>query len=109
MTDLQVGIMVACAALATVLTRALPFWLFGSRETPAPVLYLGRVLPPAVMAMLVVFCLKDTPVLSYPFGIPELLAVAATAGLYLWRRNMLLAVLAGTLCYMALLRLFPVL
>jgi branched-subunit amino acid transport protein AzlD len=106
MGNLEVGIMVACAALATLITRALPFLLFGTREPPAFVVYLGRVLPPAVMAMLVVFCLKDTPVLTSPFGLPELLAVSATAGLYLWRKNMLLAVLAGTICYMALLQLW---
>ncbi|MDR3070324.1 MAG: branched-chain amino acid transporter permease [Propionibacteriaceae bacterium] len=108
MSEFQIGIMVACGAAATILTRFLPFWLFGTREPPRFVLYLGRTLPPAVMAMLVVFCLKDAKVLTWPFGIPEILGVAITAGLYLWRKNMLLCVIVGTASYMALLQfVFP--
>jgi branched-subunit amino acid transport protein AzlD len=105
-SELEVGIMVACAAGATVITRGIGFWVFGKRPVPKYVAYLGNVLPAAVMAMLVVFCLRDTSVTAWPFGLPELLGVAATAGLWLWRKNVLLAVLGGTAVYMILLHLF---
>ncbi|MDR1790920.1 MAG: AzlD domain-containing protein [Propionibacteriaceae bacterium] len=105
MTEWQVAIMVACAAAATVLTRAIGFWAFGKRAVPAFVSYLGDVLPAAVMAMLVVFCLRDTPIEAAPHGIPELIAIAATAALWLWRKNVLLAVLGGTALYLTLIHL----
>ena len=85
--------------------RAAPFILFRTGKTPKVVSYLGSALPPAVMGMLIVYSLRNVSALDAPFGIPELLAVAAVAGLHLWRRNTLLSILGGTVLYMVLLQL----
>lgn len=104
MTQLQQLITIACVALATMLTRFLPFILFSQkRETPKSIKYIGTVLPPAVFAMLVVYCFKDTVVLAYPYAIPELVSLLLVVGLHLLKRNMLLSIAGGTACYMLLL------
>ena len=66
--------------------------------------YLGKVLTPAVIGMLVVYCLKATPVMDAPHGLPEAIAVAVTAGLHVWKRNNLLSIGAGTILYMVLIQ-----
>ena len=99
-------IMIAVCALVTMLTRFLPFLIFNEhRKTPEIILYLGKVLPCAIMGMLVVYCLKDTVFLSAPFGIPEFLAIAAVAALHIWKRNSLLSIGVGTVFYMVLVQL----
>ena len=98
-------IMIAVMALVTMLTRFLPFLIFGEqRKTPEIILYLGKVLPCAIMGMLVVYCLKDVAVLSTPFGIPELLGIAVVAALHIWKRNSLLSIGIGTAFYMVLIQ-----
>lgn len=88
---------IGVVALCTVLTRALPFWILGGRkEVPATVQYLGKVLPPAIMAILVVYCLKDINLLEGSRGLPEFLAVALVAVLHLWKKSTLLSIGAGT-------------
>ena len=67
--------------------------------------YLGHVLPAAMMGLLVVYCLKGVTLTAAPYGIPELIGVAVTAGLHLWRRNTLLSIAAGTVVYMVLVQL----
>lgn len=100
---------VAATALITAVTRFLPFAVFGKRPLPRAVVYLGRVLPPAIMAALVVYCLKGVDFTGYPFGMAEIIGVAATALAHLWKRNTLLSIAVGTACYMALIRtVFPV-
>ena len=97
---------VAVASLCTILVRALPFVLFGRSGTPGRgVLYLGRVLPPAVMAILVVYCLKGLPAAGGMEAAFQLGALAVTAALHLWRRNTLLSIFGGTALYMLLIRL----
>ena len=97
---------VAVASLCTILVRALPFVLFGRSGTPGRgVLYLGRVLPPAVMAILVVYCLKSTSFSDAAGFLPQLIAVAVVVLLHLWRSNTLLSIAGGTVVYMLLLRL----
>ena len=66
--------------------------------------YLGRVLPYAVMGLLLIYCLKEVRVTAWPYGIPELIGLAVTAALQLWRKNMLLSIAAGTVLYMALVQ-----
>lgn len=106
MTNLEALITIGAVTLGTLVTRFLPFWLFPpSRSSPKWVEYLGQVLPPAVMAMLVVYCLRETSVLSYPFGLPELFSLAAVAALHLWRHNTLLSIGVGTVLYMLLVQL----
>ena len=98
-------LMIAVMVLITVALRFTPFLVFsGNRKTPAYITYLGKVLPYAIMGMLVVFCLKSTPVLTAPHGLPELMACAAVVGLHVWRRNTLLSVLAGMVLYMILVQ-----
>lgn len=96
-------ILIATMAVVTAIIRLLPFILF-SKNTPKPVLYLGNVLPYAVIAMLVVYCLKDVSVFSGSHGIPELIAIALVVVLHKWRKNTLLSILAGTICYMMLIQ-----
>ncbi len=94
-------ILVLVMAAVTQLLRFLPFGIF-SKGTPAPILYLGKVLPAAIMGMLVVYCLKGTSFTGKTHGIPEIAAVLLTAGLHKWKHNTLLSIMAGTGCYMIL-------
>ena len=96
--------LVATMAIVTMLTRFLPFLVF-RREPPKYISYLGRVLPSAMIGMLVIYCLKDITPTAYPFGIPELIAVACVAGVQVWRRNSLISILTGTVVYMLLVQL----
>ena len=96
--------MILAASLVTVLLRFLPFWILRGRKTPDYIVYLGSVLPYAIMGMLVVYCLRETPVLSAPHGIPELIAVLTTVLLHIYKRSTLLSILAGTVCYMFLIQ-----
>ena len=98
------AILVAVMSAVTVLLRALPFLVF-RKKVPAYVTYLGRVLPPAIIGMLVIYCLKDTTVTAAPFGAPELIAGALVVLLQAWKRNALLSILSGTAVYMLLIRL----
>ena len=89
----------------TMATRFLPFLLLGDkRETPAFVSYLGKVLPYAIMGMLVVYCLKDVSLTAAPFGLPEALGCAIVAVLHIWKRNTLLSIAAGTVSYMLMVQ-----
>ena len=87
-----------------MLLRALPFLVF-RKKVPAYVSYLGRVLPPAIIGMLVIYCLKDTAVTAAPFGAPELIAGALVVILQAWKRSTLLSILSGTAVYMLLIQL----
>ena len=97
---------VAICALGTMATRFLPFLLFSpKRPTPAYVQYLGKALPAAIFGMLVVYCLKNVEFFSGNHGLPELLAIAMTAGLHIWRRQMLVSIAGGTVFYMVLVQM----
>ena len=98
--------LIVVMALVTMATRFLPFLIFGEhRKTPELILYLGKVLPCAVMGMLVVYCLKDVAFLQAPFGLPELIGIVVVALLHLWKRNSLLSIGFGTVAYMLLVQL----
>ena len=98
--------LIVVMALVTMATRFLPFLIFGEhRKTPELILYLGKVLPCAVMGMLVVYCLKDVAFLQTPFGLPELIGIVVVALLHLWKRNSLLSIGVGTVAYMLLVQL----
>ena len=106
MPDLHSALMVAVVALVTIALRFAPFLIFrGSKQTPAFVAYLGRVLPYAIMGMLVVYCLRNISFASEPHGAPELIACAVVAALHLWKRNTLISIVGGTVCYMLLIQL----
>lgn len=96
---------IAVAAAVTAALRFAPFLIFGNgRQTPKLVIYLGKVLPYAIMGMLVVYCLKDVSVTTAPFGIPELLGCLIVGALHIWKRNTLLSIGAGTVCYMLMVQ-----
>ena len=96
---------IAVVVLGTVTTRFLPFAIFPEgKKLPDAIVRLGRVLPAAVMGFLVIYCLKDALFTAY-YGLPELIAVAATAGLHVWKKNTLLSVGVGTVLYMLLVQL----
>lgn len=106
MTPLQTVVVVAIMALAIFGTRTLAFVAFpANRPTPRFVVYLGRVLPFAITAMLIVYCLKEVQVTAPPYGLPELIAILVVAGLFLLFKNSLLAIAAGTILYMVLVQL----
>lgn len=106
MTVTQHIITIAVIALGTMLTRFLPFLVFpAGKPTPKYVQYIGKVLPPAVFSLLVVYCLKNVSLLSAPHGLPEAIAILAVTALHLWKRQMLLSIAAGTVCYMLLVQL----
>ena len=92
-------------ALVTLATRALPFLLFrGNRTKLKFILYLGKVLPPAMMGMLVIYCLKAVTPQAYPFGLPEIISIAAVAVLQAWKSHTLLSIGGGTILYMVLVQ-----
>lgn len=96
---------IAVVALCTLLTRALPFMILGGkREVPQVVRYLGHMLPPAIMAILVVYCMRGVDFLGKNHGLPEILASLVVVFLHLWKRNTLLSIGAGTICYMILVQ-----
>lgn len=93
-------------AICTLLTRALPFWILGGKkEVPPVVKYLGKVLPQAIMAILVVYCIRDVNVFEGSRGLPELISIFLVVLLHLWKRNTLFSIGAGTICYMLLVQL----
>jgi branched-subunit amino acid transport protein AzlD len=105
LTGNQAAAVIAVIAAVTFATRGLPFLLFPpNRKTPKFVTYLGKVLPFAVIGMLVVYCLKNVSFLRYPYGLPELISVAAVVLLQRWKRNTFLSIGAGTALYMVLVQ-----
>ena len=105
MTVWQQVITIGLCVAGTMLTRFLPFLIFkGDRKTPGFVQYIGKYLPSAVFGMLVVYCLKNVDVLEGNHGLPELIAILVTGALHVWKRQMLLSIAGGTVCYMLLVR-----
>lgn len=98
----SLGIVIVVAAV-TIAIRFLPFAVFRKR-TPQIILYMGKVLPYAIMAMLVVYCLKNVSFTEGSHGIPEALAVALVVVLHKWKHNTLLSILVGTVAYMLMLQ-----
>ena len=96
---------IAVVAIGTMVTRFLPFLIFpAGKPTPKYIQYLGRVLPGAVFGLLVVYCLKNVSFLTGSHGIPEAIAIAVVALLHLWKKQILLSVAGGTICYMLLVQ-----
>ena len=98
-------IIIAVIAIVTALLRFLPFIIF-SKGTPKAVIYLGKVLPYALMAMLLVYCLRNVEILASPHGLPELISVVLVVILHKWKHNSLISILSGTVAYMLLLHIF---
>ncbi len=99
-------IIIAMVVLGTMATRFLPFIVFPSgKPTPMYVQYLGKVLPSAVIGLLVIYCFKDINLLAGSHGFPEFISVAVVAILHFWKRNMLLSIAGGTIVYMILVQM----
>ena len=106
MTDYRHAmIVIAVMGLAVLATRIVPVLIFGRGErVPEFILYLGRVVPYTAMGLLIVYCLRDMPVLDAPHGLPEIISLTVVTGTYLWKRNTILSVVAGTALYMFLVQ-----
>ena len=105
LTVIQTLIIILAIAVGTQISRWLPFLAFsGKKETPAFVKYLGRVLPPALMGLLVVYCFKNTPIFTGSHGLPELIAALFVVLSYEWKENLLLSVGGGTVAYRLLVQ-----
>lgn len=104
LNTLQMLVTIAVIALATFATRALPFLFFGSKEPPAMLSVIEKNLPPMILLLLVIYCLKDVQWLTVPYGIPELFTVGVVAGLHFWKRNAMLSIFTGTALYMVLVQ-----
>lgn len=105
MNSLYAFMTILVIALVTAALRFIPFSIFsGNQPVPKYITYLGRVLPYSIMAMLVVYCLKGISFLKAPFGLPELISVALVVILHVWKRNTLISIICGTLCYMILIQ-----
>lgn len=106
MNDLHVWYMVAVIALVTAAIRFLPFVVLGGdRKTPKLVEKLSNMLPYAIMGMLVVYCLKGVTFTSVAGFVPSLIACLVVCVLYVWKRNTLVSIIAGTICYMILVQI----
>ena len=105
MTLTEQIIIIGTVVLATVITRFLPFILFpAGKATPKYIQYLGKVLPSAVFGLLVIYCLKSVDIFTGSHGIPELISIAVVVALHLWKRQMLISIAGGTVCYMLLVQ-----
>lgn len=106
MSITQQVITITMVVLGTMLTRFLPFIVFPSNKpTPKYVQYLGRVLPSAVLGLLIIYCFKDVSLISGSHGIPELIGVGMVALLHCWKKKMFLSIVGGTIIYMMLVQL----
>lgn len=105
MTLTQQILTIAAVVAGTMLTRFLPFLIFpAGKPTPRYIRYLGKVLPGAVFGLLVIYCLKNVSLFAGSHGIPEFIAIAVVVALHLWKKQMLLSIAGGTICYMLLVQ-----
>lgn len=104
-TPIHAIIIIGVTGLITFGSRLLPFLFFRKGNVPQPILYLGNVLPAAMMALLIVYSLKDTNVISYPYGLPELMAIVFAIGLHCFKRNSLISIFGSTIVYMILVQM----
>lgn len=106
MSNMHSILLIAVISVVTMLLRFLPLWIFGNgQQTPPMIQYLGKVLPYAIMGMLVVFCLKGVTLVSAPYGLPELIACGVVVGLHIWKRNTAISIVGGTVVYMLLVQM----
>lgn len=98
-------IAIAVAAICTFATRLVPFALFGGKkEVPAVITYLGKVLPPAIIATLIIYCVRSVDFTASPHGAAEIIAIVVTALLHIWKKNTLISIGGGTILYMILVQ-----
>ncbi len=106
MSNSYIWTSIAIVALVTAAIRFSPFVIFGGkRKVPETIERLGKMLPYAIMGMLVVFCLKSVSFSDLSGFVPEALACLVVGALYIWKRNTLLSIIAGTVCYMIMVQM----
>ena len=104
MSDLHSVLIVAVTAGVTILLRFLPFFVFGEKKTPEFLDYLGKFLQYAIMAMLVVYCLKGVSFAAAASWLPAVISVTVVVVLHVWKRNTLISIVGGTICYMIMVQ-----
>jgi len=105
MSITQQIIIIAVVVFGTMVTRFLPFLVFpAGKPTPKYIQYLGKVLPAAVFGLLIIYCLKNVSIFAGNHGILEQISIALVVMLHLWKRQMLLSIAGGTICYMLLIQ-----
>ena len=110
MNSAQVLAVILVIAAVTYFTRCLPFLIFpADKPTPRYIAYLGQVLPCAIIGMLVVYCLKGVDLAGSTHGIPEAISVLFVVAVHKWRHNLLFSIVGGTVLYMLLIRIVPLL
>lgn len=100
----KVFLAIAVMAFATFLTRVIPFLFFRNSNPPKIIVFLEEYIPPMVMLLLVLYCLKDVNFKAMPYGLPEIIGISVVASLHIWKRNALLSIFGGTLLYMMLIQ-----
>lgn len=103
LTASKMIITILVAGICTFATRVIPFAAFGNRRVPEIIKYLGKILPPAIIGVLIIYCIKDGYNLELNTLLPQILGIAITAGIHLWRRNVLLSISVGTISYMLMI------
>lgn len=104
------GIIIGIIAIMTGISRGLPYVVFGNRELPEIVNYLGNVLPASIMAILVIYCVRNTEFCTYPYGMAEIISLLLVVIIQIWKKSSFLSIVIGTVCYMILIRtVFPIL
>jgi len=98
-------IIIVIIAFITFLTRVIPFILFpANKKTPKYIVYLGSVLPYAIIGMLIIYCLKQVSISTFPFGLPEFLSIVFVVIIHMWKKNALYSIGGGTILYMLLVQ-----
>lgn len=98
-------VIIIFAAISTAATRFLPFIIFDrGGEAPSWIKYLGKVLPPAIMSMLLIYCVRNVHIMIVNEWAPHLICIALAGGLHLWKRNTLLSIGVSTVLYMVLIQ-----
>ena len=100
----NVFIAIGIMAFITFLTRVFPFLFFRNGQPPEMILFIGKFIPPTLITILVVYCLKDIPLERLPYGFNELIAVLVVIVLHLKVGNPLVSIFGGTLLYMFLIQ-----
>jgi len=104
-TTIHAVLIILIASICTILTRVAPFLLFGGKkELPGIIKYLGTILPSAIMATLIVYCLRNSISIQPLRGLPEILSILVVILLHIWKRNTLISIAGGTAVYMLLIR-----
>ncbi len=100
-----VALTIIFTSLLLLFYRGAPFLIFSKHEPPKALRFVEKCLPPLIIATLIVYCLKDIDYAARPWGAPQFIAIAATIGLHVWKKNSMLSSFGGTILFMVLNRM----